>query len=74
MTMAVTTIEDRLSNLELEVAQLKARFGEVSHGVNWVDAIAGSMADEPDFEEVLKLGRLARASIGNTEEGLTEPA
>ena len=63
--MSQTTLENRLSSLELEVARLKARLGQAPSCSTWVDSIAGSMENEPDFEEVLRLGRLARAGSGD---------
>ena len=56
-TMAV---EDRLAVLEREVAALKRMGGGAQHG-NWLEQVAGSMQDEPDFDTVLELGRLARS-------------
>ena len=56
-TMAV---EDRLAVLEREVAALKRRVAGAGRCDNWLEQVAGSMQDEPEFDKVLELGRLAR--------------
>ena len=61
--MATTTVEQRLLALEREVAEIKSRLGNApSHtpGADWISAISGSMKDEPEFDEVVKLGRQIR--------------
>ena len=57
--------EQRLAALEREVAELKSRLSS-SHSAspspngNWIEAISGSMRDEPDFHEVIRLGAEVR--------------
>jgi hypothetical protein len=58
--MADTTIEQRLSRLEAEVAELKQRIDSSTGDGNWIARISGSMKDEPAFDEVLRLGREIR--------------
>jgi hypothetical protein len=53
------TIEERLAVLEQDVAELKRR-AQPSDAANWLTKVAGSMKDEPDFTEVLRLGREIR--------------
>ena len=52
------TVEERVTALELIKRQLKhpERTGQ------WLDEIAGSMKDHPDFDEMVKLGREFRQS------------
>ena len=58
------SIEERLAALEREVAELRRRRPvirvAVPPGANWVDAISGSMKDEPEFEKVIEYGREIR--------------
>lgn len=56
----MTAVEDRLADLEREVAALKRCIAGRARNGNWIEQITGSMEDEPEFEKVLELGRLAR--------------
>ena len=49
----------RVASLENDVAKLKASMGDKSR---WLEAIDGSLKDDPDHEEVLRLGREFRKS------------
>ncbi len=53
------TIEERLSLLEEDVATLKKN-GSPEPNANWLTKVLGSMKDEPDFAEVLRLGQEIR--------------
>ena len=52
------TIEERVAALERELAAIK---NDRSKG-NWWDKIAGSFANDPMFEEAMRLGRKWRES------------
>jgi hypothetical protein len=54
-----TTVEERLSAVEQELAELKLRLNGRS-GSTWLERIAGSMKDEHELAEVLRLGREIR--------------
>jgi hypothetical protein len=56
------TTEERLTNLEEEVAQIKQLLQEQHKPQNWLDRVLGSMKDYPEFEEVIRLGREFRQS------------
>ena len=60
--MSKTTTEERLAVLEKEVAELKRQLGSVWGSDDWLTAVSGSLKDEPDFAEVLELGRRLRQS------------
>ncbi len=56
-------LKDRVAALEKEVALLrKQRESTVSTGREWVDDWYGRFANDPIFEEVVKLGRAYRRS------------
>jgi hypothetical protein len=55
----MSTVNDRLNALELEVTVLRGQVGDRGTA-NWIEAVAGSFRDEPEFDEVLRLGREAR--------------
>jgi hypothetical protein len=56
--MTAAQVESRLSALEQEVARLKAQVAMApSRAHNWVEAIAGTFADDPIFEDAMRLGR-----------------
>jgi hypothetical protein len=58
--MAQATVEERLAVVEAELAQLKQRLTGKAGSTTWLDRVAGSMKDEPEFAEVLRLGRAIR--------------
>lgn len=62
------TIESRLESLEREMAELRRRL-PVGPSENWLEKIAGSQEGEPDFEEVLELGRKARRADRPADNG-----
>ena len=57
----MATVEERLEKLEKEIAELTtARTGPGLTGdkkPGWTSRIAGSFQDDPEFDEVLRLGR-----------------
>jgi hypothetical protein len=54
------TIEVRLAKVERELAILKARTGENVTKANWIESITGSFKDDPDFKEIVRLGKEMR--------------
>lgn len=52
------TIESRLARVERELAILKAK-STASSG-SWIAKVTGSFRDDPDFEEILRLGKEMR--------------
>ena len=55
------SVEERLEKLEREVDQLKLAHGPMlalsSKKPGWVSRISGSLKDDPEFDEILRLGR-----------------
>jgi hypothetical protein len=57
-------VEERLAILEAEVAQLKQQLAvKTSDNSPWWDKIVGSFANDPAYEEAMKLGREYRQSL-----------
>jgi hypothetical protein len=55
-------IERRLKAIESDIADLKRRVGDGTKR-HWIQDIAGSMKDYPEYEEVVRLGaEIRRAS------------
>lgn len=54
------TLEERISHVEKDVTQLKSQFERLRAKENWIDRISGSFKDDPEFEEILRLGREIR--------------
>jgi hypothetical protein len=50
-------LEKRLAALEATVADLHKRLAGVEGSKRWVNKIAGSFRDEPEFGRVLEYGR-----------------
>ena len=55
-----TTVEQRLTQIERELSELKSFVKRLDHKDNWVDAIKGTFKDDPEFEEILRLGKAIR--------------
>jgi hypothetical protein len=62
--MTTPQLEARLATLEEEMAQIKRLLimKEESPQIPWWEKIAGSFADDPDFDEAERLGREWRKS------------
>ncbi len=62
--MTTPQLEARLATLEEEMAQIKRLLSmkEESPRNPWWEKIAGSFADDPDFDEAERLGREWRKS------------
>ena len=59
-------LSNRVSALEREIAELRRRVRREPSNT-WLENVAGSMNDFPEFEEVLRLGRRIRKSEGFAE-------
>ena len=46
--------------MENDLAQLKSQMDRLRPERGWIDRITGSFKDDPDFEEILRLGREIR--------------
>lgn len=60
--MSANTLEERVAALENDVRALKQKgqaqlFSKTSPNPNWVEEVAGSMKDSPEFDEVRKIMR-----------------
>jgi hypothetical protein len=64
-TVATGSLEDRVAALEAEVARLKMKVEreERQSDQPWWKQIWGIFADDPDFEEAMRLGREYRDSL-----------
>jgi hypothetical protein len=61
--MATGSLEDRVRALENEMALLKARLEPMKRtSADWLDKIYGSFANDPIYEEAMRLGREYRES------------
>jgi len=62
--MAADDLEKRVAALEAEVAKLKATSDSTAERPHqWWNEIAGSFADDPVYEEAMRLGREWRESF-----------
>jgi hypothetical protein len=57
------TIEQRLAEVERQLAELKRRLSSRRDGASWVERIAGTFEGDPDFAEIVRLGREFRKSV-----------
>ena len=68
----MATVEERLERLEKEVTLLKlsqsSKIDLAAKKPGWIAKIEGSFKDDPDFTEILRLGREERkADVLNDE-------
>jgi hypothetical protein len=62
--MSTAPLEDRVTALEAAVARLEQRLEEADEsGKTWTDKIAGAFANDPAFDEAMRLGRKYRESL-----------
>lgn len=62
--MAVKSLKQRVEALELEVARLKPRTeGADKPSDSWLEKVWGSFANDPIYEEAMRLGREWRESF-----------
>lgn len=57
--MSAASVENRLAALEAEVARIKEQIANKPKK-DWVEVIWGSFANDPIYEEAMKLGRAYR--------------
>jgi hypothetical protein len=61
--MSNTELETRIKTLESEIAVLKEKFKKIEKSERpWWEQIAGTFADDPIYEEAMRLGREYRLS------------
>lgn len=59
--MSNSTLEARVATLETEVARLKKRLDTPTKTkASWLDSIWGSFANDPIYDEAMRLGRQYR--------------
>jgi hypothetical protein len=64
MTSTVVRLESRIKQLEADVRDLKARLLTVPESP-WYRQILGTFADDPVFDEIVRLGGELRAAERN---------
>lgn len=62
----VAGLEKRVAKVEKELARLKRAVLSPSPKPDWFQKIAGSFKDDPEFGEILRLGREFRRSDART--------
>ncbi len=50
------TIEERLAKIERDIEMLKARNASGGHNGDWLDRFIGVFENDPDFDEIVRLG------------------
>lgn len=62
--MATGNLADRVAVLEAEVSRLKAKFEDATpRKKSWGNEIWGTFANDPFYEEAMRLGREYRESL-----------
>lgn len=57
---SMASVEERLAKVEKEIEELKAKAEDRSSKQGWLKKIEGSFQHDPDFLEIVKLGKEAR--------------
>jgi hypothetical protein len=57
------TLIERLGIVEKELAELKERVARQETNGSWIERIAGTFKDDPEFDEIVRLGREFRRSV-----------
>lgn len=60
--MAEQTIEERVAELERDVAALKRQAGAPAGKKNWLSAVLGRFKGDADFDEIARAGADIRAT------------
>ena len=55
-----SNLEERVAHVERDLRQLRSQMERLQTGEGWIDRITGSFKDDPDFEEILRLGQEIR--------------
>jgi hypothetical protein len=61
--MASSSLEQRVADLEAEVATLKRRLEKLDRTSPWWEQIAGTFENDPIYEKAMQLGREYRQSL-----------
>ena len=62
---SLTVLEQRVAAVEKELAKLKQRVESPPAATSWIDQLAGTFKDDPEFDEIVKLGREFRESVSD---------
>jgi hypothetical protein len=65
-------LEERVALLEAEVARLKSKVEKNLSSRPWWGKIAGTFADDPTYEEAMRLGREYRDSLRSDSSEVSE--
>jgi hypothetical protein len=58
----ISNLEERMAHVERDIEDLRSRVNGLRAKGNWIDQITGSFKDDPEFDEILRLGREIRRS------------
>jgi hypothetical protein len=54
---AMPTLEQRVALLEREVEEMRRQLPRHESTCEWLQRVSGSFKDDPEFEEIVRLGR-----------------
>ncbi|MBI1831154.1 MAG: hypothetical protein HYR84_06865 [Planctomycetes bacterium] len=63
------SVEERLAILEKEMADLKRGITATKAKGNWIENVQGSFKDDPEFGEILRLGKEIREADKRDDNG-----
>jgi len=70
--MSSRKLEQRVTALEQEVAEIKSQINHLSPSGPWWERIAGTFQDDAVYEKAMKLGRAYRRSLSADKSGRKE--
>ncbi len=69
-----SSLEQRVATLEHQVSVLMRQFSNAAEFEAWIDREAGSVANDPCFDDLVRLGREYRRGMTHENEVGTEDA
>jgi hypothetical protein len=66
---ATDDLEARVATLEKDMVEVRRRLGDSTSMQEWLRRISGRFKDDPDFDEIVRLGREMREADRPTDAG-----
>lgn len=63
MASSRSELEQRVTDLAVEMSKLKRKMDKLDEGAPWWEDITGTFEDDPIYEEAMKQGRRYRESL-----------
>ncbi|MFN6128963.1 MAG: hypothetical protein ACK6DC_09410 [Planctomycetota bacterium] len=58
----MASVEERLTKIEKEIEAIKTKIPADESKTNWLNKVNGTFRNDPDFDEIIRLGKEFRDS------------